>query len=116
MPPPCPSFFSRTMIIRVAVVPLRNQSGHSTNTFYTVSAGVFLSSCNLVDAHSWNVDIYHQPSVGPTVTGLMSAGRFQPYERFRARSSEHRNAEGHRPWCLRMSGAPVTQHNNPPDG
>jgi hypothetical protein len=40
-----------------------------------------------------NVYTPHQPTTGPTRTGLISTGRFQPYGTSRARRNEHRNAE-----------------------
>ena len=69
---------------RLLIVPPNhwgeNESGPSTNTFYPVSAGARLSSCNPVDAFPQeNVYTHHQPRTGPVGTGLVSAGQFQPY-------------------------------------
>jgi hypothetical protein len=82
---------------RLLTVPLDywrgNQEGPSTGTFHMVSPRVRLSSCNPVDAFpQGNAHTYHQPSAGPTRTGLMSMGRFQPYGMSRARLGKHENA------------------------
>ena len=60
-----------------------------------VSTGARLSSCNQVDAfRQENAYTHHQlGTAGPARTGPMSTGRFQPYERSRARRSERVNAE-----------------------
>ena len=84
---------------RLPTVPFNNwggnQSGPSTGTFHMVSTGARLSSCNQVDAfRQENAYTHHQlGTAGPARTGPMSTGRFQPYERSRARRSERVNAE-----------------------
>ena len=59
-----------------------------------VSTGARLSSCNPVDAFPQeNVYTHHLPGTGPVRTEPISMGRFQPYQRSRARRSEHIDAE-----------------------
>jgi len=88
-----------------------NQSRHSTSMFHTISAGAFLPSCNFIDAFPQeNIHTYHQPNAGLTGTSLISAGQFQPYKRFCAQLSEHRNMEAGT-LTLMLSHFPYTSHS-----
>ena len=72
-----------------------NQSGPFTSTFYTASSRVRSSLCDHVDLFpQQNVQPSYQLSAGPSRTGLISTGRFQPYGiPHHTRPYEYRNAE-----------------------